>query len=30
VAPTTRVPIALKAEDGLLELNGARWGLIPH
>lgn len=30
VAPTTRVPIVLKAEDGLLELNGARWGLIPH
>jgi len=30
VAPTTCVPIVLKAEDGLLELNGARWGLIPH
>ena len=30
VAPTTRVPIVVKAEDDLLELNGARWGLIPH
>jgi len=30
VVPTTRVPIALKAEDGLLELNGVRWGPIPH
>lgn len=30
VAPTTRVPIVVKAENGLLELNGARWGLIPH
>lgn len=30
VAPTTRVPIILRADDALLELNGARWGLIPH
>jgi putative SOS response-associated peptidase YedK len=30
VAPTIRVPIIVKADDGLLELNGARWGLIPH
>lgn len=30
VAPTTRVPIVVKTEDDLLELNGARWGLIPH
>ncbi len=30
VAPTTRVPMAIKADDALLELNGARWGLIPH
>lgn len=30
VAPTTRVPMVFKADDTLLELNGARWGLIPH
>lgn len=30
VAPTTQVPIIIKTDDGLLELNGARWGLIPH
>ena len=30
VAPTTRVPIGVKADDNLLELNSARWGLIPH
>ena len=30
VAPTTRVPMVSRAEDALLELNGARWGLIPH
>jgi putative SOS response-associated peptidase YedK len=30
VAPTTRVPIVITAEYGLLELNGTRWGLIPH
>ena len=30
VAPSTRVPIVIMAEDGLLELNGARLGLIPH
>ena len=27
---STRVPIVLMTKDGLLELNGARWGLIPH
>jgi len=30
VAPTTRVPMVFRADDALLELNGARWGLIPH
>ena len=30
VAPTTNVPIVVKADDALVELNGARWGLIPH
>ena len=30
VAPTTRVPMVFRANDALLELNGARWGLIPH
>ncbi|NCC05217.1 MAG: hypothetical protein EOM37_14555 [Proteobacteria bacterium] len=31
VAPTTRVPIVVKADDGLLELNGASHrGLISH
>jgi putative SOS response-associated peptidase YedK len=30
LAPTTRVPILVRAEDGALELIGARWGLIPH
>ena len=29
VAPTTRVPMVFRADDALLELNGARWGLIP-
>ena len=29
VAPSTEVPILLKAEDGAYELTGARWGLIP-
>jgi putative SOS response-associated peptidase YedK len=30
VAPTTQVPVIVKAPDGVLELNSARWGLIPH
>ena len=30
VAPTTKVPIVIKADDGVLEVHGARWGLIPH
>ena len=30
VAPTTRVPMVIRADDALMELNGARWGLIPH
>ncbi len=30
VAPTTRVPMVMMGEEGILELNGARWGLIPH
>jgi putative SOS response-associated peptidase YedK len=30
VAPTTHVPIVVIADDALVELNGARWGLIPH
>ena len=30
VAPTTRVTMVLRADDALLELNVARWGLIPH
>ena len=30
VAPTTCVPMVFRADDALLELNGARWGLIPH
>ena len=30
VAPTTHVPIVIKADAALVELNGARWGLIPH
>ncbi|HEY6131825.1 MAG TPA: SOS response-associated peptidase [Halioglobus sp.] len=29
VAPTTQVPILIRAEDGAIELNVARWGLIP-
>ena len=29
VAPTTQVPIIRRADDGVLELDGARWGLIP-
>ncbi|WP_092194022.1 SOS response-associated peptidase family protein [Desulfomicrobium norvegicum] len=30
VIPTTRVPFVVKAEECLVKLNGARWGLIPH
>jgi putative SOS response-associated peptidase YedK len=30
VAPTAHVPIVVKADDALVELNGARWGLIPY
>lgn len=30
LAPTSEVPILVRAEDGALELIGARWGLIPH
>ncbi len=30
MAPTTRVPMVFRADDTLLELNAARWGLIPH
>lgn len=30
VAPTTRVPVVMMSVGGRLELNGARWGLIPH
>lgn len=30
VAPTSTVPILIRAQDGVLELVGARWGLIPH
>lgn len=30
LAPTTQVPILVRADDGALELIGARWGLIPH
>lgn len=30
VAPTTSIPIITKADDGTLELQAARWGLIPH
>ncbi len=29
VAPTRQVPIIVRAADGALELNSARWGLIP-
>jgi len=29
VAPTTVVPLVLRAADGAIELVGARWGLIP-
>ncbi len=29
VAPTTTVPMMMKAEDGALTLYGARWGLVP-
>lgn len=29
VAPTAKVPIVIKADDGVLELHGTRWGLIP-
>lgn len=29
VAPTARVPILRRADDGAVELTGARWGLIP-
>ncbi len=30
LAPTTQVPILVRADDGALELMGARWGLIPQ
>lgn len=30
VAPTSCVPVITRGEDGVLELSGARWGLIPH
>lgn len=30
VAPTTRVPAVMMGEEGILELNGTRWGLIPY
>jgi putative SOS response-associated peptidase YedK len=30
VAPTMQVPIIVKASDEILELNSARWGLIPE
>lgn len=30
IAPTTRVPIIIRNEDGTLEGHRARWGLIPH
>lgn len=30
VAPTMPVAVILRAPDGALELQGARWGLIPH
>jgi len=30
VAPTTLVPILIRTADGILELCGARWGLVPH
>lgn len=30
VAPTMQVAAVLLASDGLLELNAARWGLVPH
>ena len=30
VAPTTRELMVFRADDALLELNGARWGFIPH
>ncbi len=30
VAPTAQVPIVVKADDGALELQAARWGLIPR
>jgi putative SOS response-associated peptidase YedK len=30
VAPTSHVPIVVKADDALVELNRARWGLMPH
>jgi putative SOS response-associated peptidase YedK len=29
VAPTTRVPIIVRGQSGLLEVRDARWGLIP-
>jgi putative SOS response-associated peptidase YedK len=30
VAPTSTVPVIIRGDDGLLELHGARWGLVPH
>jgi putative SOS response-associated peptidase YedK len=30
VAPTSTVPVIIRGDDGVLELNGARWGLVPH
>jgi putative SOS response-associated peptidase YedK len=30
VAPTTQVPIIVRAGDGATELIGARWGLVPN
>lgn len=30
VAPTGFVPVIRRGDDGVLELAGARWGLIPH
>jgi putative SOS response-associated peptidase YedK len=29
VAPTSTVPVIIRNDDGVLELTGARWGLIP-
>jgi len=30
IAPTTRVPIIIRTDDGTLEGHRARWGFIPH